>query len=351
MKFEYFLLPFVIAVVLTPLVAGIAGKLGLYAATNERTVHYGKITRVGGIAIYLAFIAASLLFLNLDQLTKGVLLGATVIFITGLVDDIINIKPLIKLAMQITAALIVIFIGGVSLTKFNLPFGLTLTNSFILDIVTFVWIIGVTNAINLIDGLDGLAAGICLIVLVTLCIIGLNFSDVGGLIWSVILIGAILGFLPYNFHPASTFMGDCGAQFLGFVVACITLFSFKSAAFITLLLPFSMLFIPLMDSLVAIIRRKISGKRIMEADKSHLHHILMFDLKLGHRRTVLVLYGVSIIFGATAYLYHYDQLLGSIVLLSLIILFEIFIEFTGMINSRYHPILSLFRWITKGKNE
>jgi len=351
MKPEYFLLPFGIALVGTPLVRYIAGKLNLYARTGERMVHEGKIVRVGGIAVYLAFMIAIFMFVKIDRMIIGMLIGASIIFFTGLIDDIFDIKPLVKLFMQIVSALVVIYFGGINLDKFNLPFGLSITNEIILDIVTFVWIIGVTNAINLIDGLDGLASGICLIVLATLYIIAINFSGVGGLILAVILMGSICGFLPFNFHPASIFLGDCGAYFLGFMMACTTLMSFKSTAFITLLLPFSMLFVPLADSLLAIIRRKISRKKITDADKRHLHHVLMFDLNLGHQRTVLVLYGVSIIFGATAYLYRYDSNLGGVVLVSLIVLFEIFIEFTGMINSKYHPILSLFKWITKKKDE
>ena len=347
MKWEYFLVPFVISLAMTPLIRAVARKLGLYAKTNERTIHRGQIARVGGVAIFIAFLIAFLLYVEVDKLVLGIILGSSIIFITGLVDDVFDIKAFIKLALQIASALVVIYVGGISLEKFNLPFGLTITNTIVLDIITFIWIVGVTNAINLIDGLDGLAAGICLIVLTTLFIIASNFSDVSGLVMAVIMMGALGGFLPFNFNPASIFLGDCGAQFLGFLMACITLVSFKSTAFITMLLPFSMLFVPLMDSLLAIIRRKSSGKKITDADKSHLHHILMFDLQLGHRRTVLVLYAVTAIFGATAYLYRYDQLLGSIVLLALILIFEIFIEYTGMINTRYRPILTLFKRIAK----
>ena len=351
MKIEYFFPPFIIALIATPLLKLLADKLQLYARTNQRTIHSRKIARIGGVAIYLAFVVTVLLMFELDKMVIGMLVGGSIIFFTGLIDDIHEVNAFVKLFMQVVAAMVVIYIGGVSLDRFNLPFGLVITNHFILDVITFVWIIGVINAINIIDGLDGLAAGICLIGLVTLLIIGLVFSGVSALPFALILAAALMGFLPYNFYPAKIFLGDGGAYFLGFMMACITMMSFKSTAFITMLLPFALLFVPLMDSLIAIIRRKLSGQKITVADKHHLHHILMIDLNLGHRRTVMVLYTITIIFGATAFLYRYDSFFGAMVLVFLIILFEIFIEFTGMINPKYHPILSFFHWATKKKDE
>ena len=350
MRVEYFLIPFAVAFVFTPLVRLAAGKLGLYAKVNERTVHMDKIVRIGGVAVFVAFVSGLVIFAKFDRTMTGILLGATIIFVTGLVDDIIDIRAIVKLFMQIVAALVLIYVGEISLDKFNLPFGWIITNEFILNIITFVWIVGVTNAINLIDGLDGLASGICLIVLITLYIIAGSFGGANSLLLVGLVMGAIAGFLPYNFYPASIFLGDCGSQLLGYLMACITIISFKSTAFITLLLPIALLFVPLVDSLVAIIRRKSRGKKIMDADKSHLHHILMFNLHLGHRNTVLVLYGVSMIFGASAYLYRYDPAVGSIVLLILALLFEVFVEYTGMITSKYHPIISFLKWIFKKKN-
>ena len=351
MRIEYFLVPFVIALAVTPLVHRVAGKLGLYAKVNERTVHHDKIARIGGVAVFIAFVCGAVIYADFDRTMTGIMLGAVIIFITGLVDDVIDIRAFVKLLMQIVAALVLIYVGEISLDKFNLPFGFVITNEFFLNIITFIWIIGVTNAINLIDGLDGLASGICLIVLTTLCIIAGSFGGVSDLLLVGLVMGAIAGFLPYNFNPASIFLGDCGSQLLGYLMACITIISFKSTAFITLLLPIAMLFVPLVDSLVAIIRRKLRGQKIMDADKSHLHHILMFNLNLGHRKTVLVLYGVSMIFGATAYLYRYDQVIGSVVLTILVLLFELFVEYTGMITSKYHPILSFLKLVTKKKND
>lgn len=349
--FWYTFLPMVIALGLTPIILFIAKRKKLYTETNERTIHDRNIPQLGGIAIYIAFVITVIVIFKFDKFILGLLAGGTIIFVTGLIDDVWEMRALVKLLMQIVAALVVIFVGGVSIDKINLPFGIIINTPLILGTITFLWIVGVTNAINLIDGLDGLAAGISAIVLITLGIISVGLSSVSVSIVALILLGAVLGFLPYNFYPAKIFLGDCGAQFLGFTLACITIISFKSTAFITLLIPFAILFIPLMDTLLAIIRRTLSGRKITEADRSHLHHVLMIDLKLGHRKTVLLLYVVSILFGAAACLYRYDQSLGSVVLVTLVVLFEIFIEYTGMINAKYHPILSLFKFISKKDDE
>ena len=203
-----------------------------------------------------------------------------------------------------------------------------------------------TNAINLIDGLDGLSAGICFIVVCTIGFIGFFMGRRDIPVISLILAGAIAGFLPYNFHPASIFQGDCGALFLGFTLACLSLLGFKTTTFITLGFPVIILFVPISDTLIAMVRRKLSGKGIMQADRSHLHHILMYKLKLGHRNTVLVLYLVTALFGGTAVLSYFNEQWGMIMLVVLTIVAEIFVEATEMINPKWHPLLGLCRRLT-----
>ncbi len=344
-------LPAIITLILTPLILKMAIKLNLYTQTNERTVHSRKIPQLGGIAIFLAFSLSLFIFFEPDITTIALYVGSFLIFITGLYDDVHDMKAIIKLGMQILAAITVITFGDISIDVINLPFDVTIHNTWILNFVTFCWIIGVTNAINLIDGLDGLASGISLIVLVTLVIVALSLGKFGAVTLMLIIIGTLIGFIPFNFYPAKMFLGDCGAQFLGFILSCITIVSFKSTTLITFLVPFVVLFIPLMDTILAIVRRALSGKKITDADKSHLHHILMFNLKLGHRRTVIILYIISATFGVAAITYLFDRIIGTIVLIFLIILFDIFIEYTGMINPNYHPILSLFRMASKGSDE
>lgn len=347
--FIHLAVPFVIALLITPIVIIVAKKKKWLAKTNERTVHKGEIPAVGGIAIYIAFVLSMILFFPLNPRIIAFLVSSSILFFVGLYDDIYDMPALVKFSFQILATLIVVYFGGVMISKLNLPFGFIIDNKLVLGLISLVWIIGVINAINLIDGLDGLATGISSIVLITACLISFSFTFSGNIYLMLVLLGALLGFLRYNFYPASIFLGDCGSQFVGLLLGAFTIVSFKSSAIITLIIPFVILFIPLMDSVVTIIRRKTSGKKITSADKSHLHHILMFNLDLGHRRTVLVMYFVTAVFGLTAWIYRYDSLIGTIILFFLILLYEIFIEYTEMINPKYKPILSVFNRITRKK--
>lgn len=348
--FPYFVLPFILSLLMVPVAKKIGLSLGIYAEENQRTVHHGKIVRIGGLAIYIAFIVSMAVFVKADDTINGILLGGLVIFIGGLLDDIYDLKPIYKLGFQIVAALIAIIVGHVYLTSFTLPFGLVIDNVFVTGFISFVWIVGITNAINLIDGLDGLSSGISFIVTCTIGLLGFLMGRRDICVLSLILAGSILGFLKYNFHPASIFMGDCGALFLGYMIATISLLGFKSTAFITLGLPILMLFIPISDTLIAIIRRKLKGQKISEADRSHLHHILMYKLDLGHRNTVLILYAVTLLFGMSAVVSYFNKTLGSILVIILIVCAELFIEKTGMINPKFHPLLSLWRKI-RGKEK
>ncbi len=341
----YFGLPLVISLLLVPVCKWIGFKLGIYAEENARTVHHGKIVRIGGTAIFVAFLLALTVLWRADDTINGIVLGGTIIFIGGLLDDIYDLPPKLKLLFQVSATLIAMAAGKLYLSEIH-AFSYALRNPVITLGISFFWIVGVTNAINLIDGLDGLSSGICTIVTLTIGLIGFFMGRRDICILTLCLSGAILGFLPYNFHPASIFVGDCGAQFMGFTIACISLLGFKTTALITLGLPILVLFIPISDTLIAIVRRKLRGQRIMEADKGHLHHILMFKLKLGHRRTVLVLYVVSALFGLASILSYFYPKAGAFVIAVLLVMADIFIEYTGMINPKYHPLLTLCSRIT-----
>ena len=209
--------------------------------------------------------------------------------------------------------------------------------------ITVLWIVGITNAINLIDGLDGLSSGISIIVLFTISITSLTSgrTDIASL--SLVLAGAIMGFLFYNFHPAKIFLGDCGALYIGFMISVISLlgFGYNVSTFFTLGAPIVVLMVPIMDTLIAIVRRKVNHKKFSEADRAHLHHNLMFKLKLGHRKSVIVLYGVTFLFSLTSYIYLYDSLLGTIMFVILMLIFELFVEITNMVSRKYKPLLTL----------
>lgn len=341
----YFLLPFVISVLLVPVCKVIGFKLGIYAEENARTVHHGKIVRMGGVAIYIAFMVSLTILWQADDSINGILIGSSIVFIGALLDDIYDLSPKIKLLFQIGGTIVAMTLGNIYLTDFHI-LSFDISNGIITKIISFFWIVGITNAINLIDGLDGLSSGITSIVTLTIGLLGFFMGRRDICILALCLAGSILGFLPYNFHPASIFVGDCGAQFMGFTVACMSLLGFKTTALITLGLPILVLFIPISDTLIAIIRRKLKGQKIMEADRGHLHHILMIKLQLGHVKTVITLYIVCLLFAASAILTYFDPFAGIWVILVLLLASDIFIEYTGMINPKWHPILSIVNKLT-----
>lgn len=341
----YLLIPMALSAVITPFLKVVATRLEIYAQVNERTVHKGRIARIGGVAIYVAFILCMALFMKTDMTINGILIGGTIMFIGGLIDDMVNLKPRIKLLFEVAAAIVLIVVGKVSLDVIRLPFGISIDMGIISAIITFIWIIGITNAVNLIDGLDGLAGGISTIILFVIACLSVIEGRLDIQTMALILAGSTLGFLLYNWHPASIFMGDCGALFLGFIISAISLLGFKSSTIMTLALPILLLAVPIIDTLGAILRRKLSGHKFSEADKKHVHHLLM--QRFGHRNTVIILYIVTALFGLTAYIYIVNKTTGFIVLFLIALIVEIFIEVSGMISKQFHPLLSL--WNLAGK--
>ncbi len=338
----YFLVSFFLALIITPVAKRVGFFLKIYAIENKRTVHHGRIVRIGGLAIFLAYILSMAAFMKADSTLNAIMIGSLIIFLGGFIDDMFDLRPIVKLGFEIVAALYVIFFGGIELG--NLTFGiLTIKSPIVSFVISFFWIVGVSNAINLMDGLDGLAAGNSLIMIGVIGVISYFMNRIDISIMCLILAGSIAGFLPYNFHPASVFMGDCGALFLGFTIACYSLLGFKTTAFITLGFPIIILFVPLSDTTLAIIRRKASGHRISEADRSHLHHVLMYKIGLSHRNTVLLLYLVCALFGLDAVLMYFHPFWAWIMLFVLCMVAWIFIELTGMINPNFHPIIGLLR--------
>ena len=275
---------------------------------------------------------------------NGILIGSTIMFIGGLVDDLVNLKPLYKFSFQVVAA-IVLIASGVTLDVIRLPLGITINMGVVSFIVTFFWITGITNAVNLIDGLDGLCGGISVIILTVIAMLAVIEGRGDVEMIALILVGATLGFLIYNAHPASIFMGDCGALFLGFIISAISLLGFKSSTIMTLALPLLLLALPIIDTLSAILRRTLKGHKFSEADKSHIHHLLMN--KFGHKNTVIIMCIVTALFGLTAYVYMINKGIGLISLFVIMLAVDLFIEGSGMISDKYHPILSVSRRIIR----
>ena len=314
-----FLLAFITAFVITPYSIRLAKKVGAVDYPNDRRVNKKPMPRLGGIAVIAGFLVSAIYLIitmrienNIDFITDGLgkkllgfLFGAMVLGITCYIDDVKGISPLVKLAGQLIAAIIVVSCG-VRIDNFTIPFkeNSIMINEVISYILTIGWIVGITNAINLIDGLDGLSSGISVISAISLLVIFvLNGSSLISIVLITALAGALVGFLPFNFTPAKTFLGDTGSNFLGFSLSVISILgSAKTYTAAVIVLPLIALGLPIFDTTWAIIRRLIKGKSIkavFKADKGHLHHRLVAK-GFSQKQAVLILYGISAIFGMFA---------------------------------------------------
>ena len=302
------LLPLVVALVIsflsTPIVKSFAYKLGaIDVPKDERRMHKVPIPRMGGLAIFLGFIISVLLFVAVDDQMKGILLGSVIIVVMGIIDDITPLRASLKFVIQILAALIPVYYG-VQITCISNP-NLFSDNPYWnfgwLSIpITVIWIVGLTNAVNLIDGLDGLAIGVSSISALTMLAIAILVAEPQVAVIMAALVGACIGFMPYNMNPAKIFMGDTGSTFLGYILACITIQGlFKFYAVISFVVPFLILGLPIFDTMFAIIRRISHGQNPMAPDRSHVHHRLI-DMGLNQKQAVAVLYVISAILGLSA---------------------------------------------------
>lgn len=347
--FLSFIIAFCISVALVPIVSKITKELGITAEINHRTVHNGIIARTGGYAIYISFLITIMLFLKTDTQINAILIGGFIVFLTGFYDDIHNLSAKGKMLGQIIAALVVMFYGDIYLKSFYIPILPETISDIIAMCVTIGWIVGITNAINLIDGLDGLCSGVSIIVLFTMSMISLSYGRTDITSLSLLLAGAIAGFLVHNFHPASVFLGDCGALFIGFMISVISLlgFGYDGSAFFTLGAPIVVLMIPIMDTCIAIIRRKVHHQKFSEADRNHLHHKLMFKLELGQTKSVIILYCVTILFSLCSYINMHNKALSYVIFFILLLSLEIFVEYTDMISREYKPVLTILNIFVK----
>ncbi|OCS87412.1 glycosyltransferase family 4 protein [Caryophanon tenue] len=338
---------FVAAILLTPLVKKLAIKIGAVDAPNHRKVHARIMPRLGGLAIYFAFLIGYI-FLKVTtgfqtEYGTAILIAATIIVITGVVDDMREISAKAKMLGQFIAALIVVFVGGIQIEVINLPFGGTIDFGILGIPLTILWIVGITNAINLIDGLDGLAAGVSTIACITLAVMAMIMGNGFVIAMASILAAASLGFLVFNFHPAKIFMGDTGALFLGFMISVIALLGFKNVTIISFIIPIIMLGVPISDTFFAIVRRLRTGKKWSDPDKSHLHHCLL-NKGFTHRQTVLIIYGIAAMFGLAAIIFSMAKLWGALILIAVILIaIELLVEAIGLAGKNYSPLLNLMK--------
>ncbi len=314
-----FLLAFITAFVITPYTIRLAKKVGAVDYPNDRRINKKPMPRLGGLAVIAGFMISAIYLIitmciekkvnfaeeGLNRKLIGCLLGAIILGITCYIDDVKDIKPLVKLAGQVIAAIVVVS-SGVLIDNFTIPFkeNNVMLNEVFSFVLTVGWIVGITNAINLIDGLDGLSSGITLISCISLLIIfALNESPLIAIILITALAGAIVGFLPYNFNPAKTFIGDVGSNFMGFAIAVISILGVaKTYTAIVIIAPIIVLALPIFDTLWAIVRRIVKTKSIkgvFKADKGHLHHRLMAK-GYTQKQAVLILYGITATLGMVA---------------------------------------------------
>ncbi|HGO3269511.1 TPA: glycosyltransferase family 4 protein, partial [Staphylococcus aureus] len=282
----------IVSLTITPIVIAISKRLNLVDKPNFRKVHTKPISVMGGTVILFSFLIGIWIGHPIETEIKPLIIGAIIMYVLGLVDDIYDLKPYIKLAGQIAAALVVAFYG-VTIDFISLPMGTTIHFGFLSIPITVIWIVAITNAINLIDGLDGLASGISAIGLITIGFIAILQANIFITMICCVLLGSLIGFLFYNFHPAKIFLGDSGALMIGFIIGFLSLLGFKNITIIALFFPIVILAVPFIDTLFAMIRRVKKGQHIMQADKSHLHHKLL-ALGYTHRQTVLLIYSISI---------------------------------------------------------
>lgn len=289
-----------LAYTLTPLVRVLAIKIkAIDVPTDARRMHHRPIPRIGGLAIFLAFLIASVGFCRLDCELVTILIGGGTLVLLGILDDVYRLNAFLKLAVQIVAALFAVSQGVtidfIGLGGRYIPFGAWSVP------ITVFWIVGLTNAVNFIDGLDGLACGVSAISSISLCLtMLLSGSSAAHCLITAILAAACLGFLPFNANPARIFMGDTGALFLGYTLSVLSVVGvFKSDMVLAFFVPLSIFGLPLADTFFAVVRRLAHGKSPFAPDRGHLHHRLM-DMGFGQRQSVRILYAVCAILGISA---------------------------------------------------
>ncbi|CDO04997.1 putative undecaprenyl-phosphate N-acetylglucosaminyl 1-phosphate transferase [Oceanobacillus picturae] len=346
MDYSGIVLCFIIAIILTPFIKKLAIKLGAVDKPNVRKVHDKPMPRMGGLAIYISFLIGYLVFFKDVAGGWVILMGATIIVLVGILDDLYQLTARIKLIGQLIAASIPVM-GGYTIEFITVPFGDRIEFGATAIPITIIWIVAITNAINLIDGLDGLAAGVSSISLLTISLVAGAMGNLPIALLSLLLLGGTLGFLVFNFYPAKIFMGDTGSLFLGYMISVIAVLGlFKNVAVFSLMVPIIILAIPILDTVFAIVRRIIQKKPLSSPDKLHLHHCII-RLGFSHRQTVIMLYALSGLFSLAAVLLTRSAVWGTtIVLVTVLMMVELIVEVTGIISERYRPILN---WIETSK--
>lgn len=320
--------------VLTPYVKNLAFKIGAVDKPDPRKVHKGIMPRLGGLAIFVGFLIAVLSTVTMSKDLFGILTGAFVILIVGIVDDVYQLPAKVKLLGQIAAAAVLILFG-IQIEWLNNPMGGYFYLDYLSIPITIFWVVSFTNVVNLMDGLDGLAAGVSAIASVTIILVALQEGYYTVAVMTAALAGGIIGFIRYNFNPATIFMGDTGSMFIGYILAAISILgAVKSATTIALIVPAIALGLPIMDTAFAILRRHLAGKPIFKPDKGHFHHRLL-AMGLTQRQAVMLMYLISAGLGLSAILLTEIDGIYAVLLVSAIIVGVCFCaKKIGILNDR-----------------
>ncbi|OTO27055.1 MULTISPECIES: glycosyltransferase family 4 protein [unclassified Enterococcus] len=340
----------IVSLILTPIIKLISFKIGAVDRPGDRRINTKTMPTAGGLSIFLSFSFALLwefrAMIPFDYVWP-MLLGAAIVVVTGLLDDIFELTPMQKTLGLTLAALEIYFVAGIKISTVSIPYLGVFDLGWLGLPMTILWVLAITNAVNLIDGLDGLASGVSIISLTTIGIISYFFLPNSVEVPMVIftLIAAIVGFFPYNFYPATIFLGDTGALFLGFMISVLSLQGLKNATFITVITPMLILGVPITDTVYAMIRRKFNKQKISSADKMHLHHRLL-SLGFTHRGTVLTIYALAMVFSFIALLMNYASNTAIILLIiSTGFGIELFIELIGLVGENRQPLMCALKFL------
>lgn len=352
---------FFIGILLTPLVRILAFKIDAVDYPNARRINKKPMPSAGGLAVVIAFSITSLIMMpTIVQVTfRGetyfdyiwpVVLGGGVVALTGLIDDVKELSPLPKLLGIVVAASLIWLLTDFRLNDFKIPFGgpHLFFPPWLSFILTLIWIVSITNAVNLMDGLDGLVSGVSIISLLTMGVVSYFFLPDHNLFLTLtifVLVASIAGFFPYNYHPAIIYGGDTGALFIGFMISVLSLQGLKNATAVAVVTPMIILGVPIADTFLAIVRRALSGQKFYQPDRNHLHHRLL-SLGLTHRGTVLVIYGISLIFATISLLLNISSRVGGVLLvIGLLFGVELLAELIEILGPNRTPLLKIMRYI------
>ena len=318
------LVPFLFVVAIIPFIKKIAHVVNAIDIPRGRHIHKKPTPKLGGLAIFFGFLLGYMIFGTHSVIMNAVLIGSFIIIITGVIDDICELSPLYKFIGQLAASLVITIYGNLLIVDVS-AFGIYLNFSILSYPLTIFFIIGCINCINLIDGLDGLSGGISAIYYTTVGKLGLDY------VLTFVMLGSVLGFLVYNFNPASIFAGDSGSMFMGFIISVIALLGFKNVTMTSLIIPLLIIALPILDTLFAIIRRILKGQNPALGDKYHIHHQLL-NRNLSVKTVVIIIYLIDMLFAFASVVYVlHDATLGYIIYGILTVIIMIFVVKTNVV--------------------